>query len=156
MFPAKELSEMIAGSGISIAEIRTEMSKHMKAFGNEKTKSYRYDAQGHVVKAAIDGMLGIFTRTYTYNEHGDVVEENTVLARDTRVPVGVPFNLSDAGEIIPQEPPSEWPPETDLGASSNIRYGYKYDDHGNWTEKTVTYYQPPSITNRRELTYYET
>ena len=75
MFPAKELSEMIAGSGISIAEIRTEMSKHMKAFGNEKTKSYRYDAQGHIVKADIDITLGTFTRTYAYNKQSDVVEE---------------------------------------------------------------------------------
>jgi len=156
MFPAKELCEMIARSGISPEEIRAEMRKHMKVFGSEKSKSYRYDAQGHIGKAAIEGMLGTFTRTYTYNEQGDVVEENTILARDTRIPVGVSFNVSDTGEIIPPKPPSEWPSDPGFGASSDVRYSYKYDDQGNWTEKTVTYYQPPSITNRRELTYYET
>ena len=128
----------------------------MKVFGSEKSKSYRYDAQGHIAKAAIEGMLGTFARTYTYNEQGDVVEENTILARDTRIPVGVSFNVSDTGEIIPPKPPSEWPSDPGFGASSDVRYSYKYDDQGNWTEKTVTYYQPPSITNRRELTYYET
>jgi YD repeat-containing protein len=155
MFPAKELSGMIASSGISPDEIRAEMSKHIKAFGSEKTKSYRYDAQGHIVKADIDGTLGTFTRTYVYNEHGDVVEENTVLARDTRVPVGVPFNLSDTGEIIPQKPPSGWPPEPDLGASSNIRYRYKYDHQGNWTEKTASFNQQPSGAIHREMTYWK-
>jgi hypothetical protein len=154
MFPAKELSEMIAGSGISAEEIRAEMSRSMKALGSETRKSYRYDDSGHIVKATIDGALGTFTRTYIYNEHGDVAEEQTGLAPRKGIPMGVPFNVSETGEIIPTKPPSEWGPEPDLGASRNIRYGYKYDDHGNWIERTVTYYQQPSFTNQRELTYY--
>ena len=154
MFPAKELAQMIAQSGISAEEMRAEITKAMKVFGSESGKSYWYDDNGHIVKATADGRMGTFIKTYIYNEHGDVTEEQTELAMKRGIPVGVPFNVSDTGEIIPTKPPSEWGPEPDLGASRNIRYGYKYDDQGNWLERTTTYDQQPSFTTRRELTYY--
>jgi YD repeat-containing protein len=153
MFPAKEVAQMMANSGALPDEVRAEMSKAMKVFGNESSKSYCYDANGQVTKATVDGMMGTFTRTYIYNEYGDVIEKQTDLARNKRMPMGVPFNVSETGEVIPSKPPSEWPPEPDLGASQNVRYSYKYDDQGNWTEKTATYDQQPSFTTRRELTY---
>lgn len=154
MFPAKELAQMMAQSGISAEEMRAEMSKAMKVFGGESGKSYGYDAKGYITKAIVDGMMGTFIRTYIYNEHGDVIEEQTGLAPRKGIPMGVPFNVSEAGEVVFSKPPSEWPPEPDLGASRGSRYGYKYDDHGNWIERTVTYDQQPSFTSHRELTYY--
>jgi YD repeat-containing protein len=155
MFPAKEIAQMIARSGTSLDEVRAELSKAMKFFGGESGKSFRYDANGRVEKAIISGTLpGTFTRTYVYNEHGDVVEENTVLARDKDRPVGVAFSMSKTGEMIPENPPSEWPPQPDLVDTQNIRHDYEYDDHGNWTERTSTFNQQPSSTSHRALTYY--
>ena len=154
MFPANEIAQMIARAGISADEMKAEMRKAMEVFGTESGKSYRYDANGYITKATVDGMIGTFIRTSIYNEHGDVTEEQTDLATNKGIPVGVPFNVSETGEIIPTKPPSEWGPEPDLGASRNIRYGYKYDDHGNWIERTVTYDQQPPLTSHRKLTYY--
>lgn len=154
MFPAHEMTQMIARSGISPDVARAEMSKAMEVLGSESGKSYRYDANGHITKATVDGMMGSFMRTYVYNEHGDLTEEQTALAPRKGIPMGVPFNVNETGELVISKPPSEWPPQPDLGASRNIRYGYKYDHHGNWIERTVTYDQQPSFTSHRELTYY--
>lgn len=154
MFPAKELAQMMAQSGIAAEEMRAEISRAMKVFGSESGKSYQYDVNGHIVRATVNGMMGTLIRTYIYNENGDVIEEQTDLSTKKGIPAGVPFKVSETGEIIPSKPPSEWGPEPDLGASRNIRYGYKYDEHGNWIERTVTFYQQPSFTTHRELTYY--
>ena len=154
MFPANEIAQMIAQSGVSPDAVRAEMSKTMEVLGSESGKSYRYDANGYITKATVHGMVGTFIRTYIYNEHGDVTEEQTGLAPRKGIPMGVPFNVSETGEIIPSKPPSEWGPEPDLGASREVRYSYKCDGHGNWIERTVTYYQQPSFTSQRELTYY--
>lgn len=154
MFPANEIAQMIAQSGISPDVARAEMSKAMEVLGSDSGKSYRYDANGYITKATVDGMMGTFIRTYIYNEQGDVTEEQTELATKRGIPIGVPFTVSETGEIIPSKPPAEWGPEPDLGASRDIRYTYKYDDHGNWIERTTTYDQQPSFTSHRELTYY--
>lgn len=154
MFPANEMAQRIAQSGVSPDMVTAEMSKVMEVLGSESGNSYRYDANGRITRATVDGMMATFIRTYLYNEHGDVTEEQTELATKRGIPIGVPFNVSETGEIIPTKPPSEWGPEPDLGASRNVRYSYKYDDRGNWIERTVTYYQQPSFTSQRELTYY--
>ncbi len=153
-FPANELAQMMAQAGISAEQMRAEMSRSMRVFGTESGKSYRYDVNGHIAKATVDGMMGTFIKTYIYNQHGDVAEERTDLATNKGIPVGVPFNVSETGEVVFSKPPSEWPPQPDLGASRNIRYSYKYDDQGNWIERTTTYDQQPSLTSHRELTYY--
>ena len=154
MFPANEMAQMIARSAVSPDMVRAEMSKALEVLGSESGKSYRYDANGYITKATVDGMMGTFIKTYLYNEHGDVTEEQTALAPRKGIPVGVPFNVSETGELVFSKPQSEWPPQPDLGASRKIRYAYKYDDHGNWIERTVTYDQQPSFTSLRELTYY--
>jgi hypothetical protein len=75
----------------------------------------------------------------TYNEHGDVASEITRSMR-----------LAGANEsAIAQS--SAW---------REVQYSYEYDQHGNWTVKTVSYrsssdaaFQSSSV-NKRLLTYY--
>jgi hypothetical protein len=42
----------------------------------------------------------------------------------------------------------------DLPSDSDIRYGYQYDNYGNWTEKIETRDDGSSFTTRRTITYY--
>jgi YD repeat-containing protein len=142
-------------SGVSLEEIRGQLAKQLSTLLGESGKSYSYNPEGRIDKATIsDGMIGTFTRTYAYNEHGDIVEEDTVLARNAGMPIGVPFKLDDSGRMTPEKPPSEWPPEPDLGLPSKTQYSYKYDEEGNWIEKTTSRFQQ-SFTTHRKLTYYE-
>ena len=76
MFPANEMTQMIARSGISPDVVRAEMSKAMEVLGSESRKSYRYDANGYITQATVDGMMGTFIRTYIYNEHSAAPFQN--------------------------------------------------------------------------------
>jgi len=125
LFPAEELAKVIGGSGMPPDEALAQLTKGFSALRRKSGKSYRYDSNGHIESATIDAIFGSFTRTYTYNDYGDVVEEFTILTRDAGMPIGVPFRVSETGEIISEKPPSEWPTAPDLGASSETRYSYK-------------------------------
>jgi YD repeat-containing protein len=155
LFPSEILDHVPPQSGVSLEEIRGQLAKQLSTLLGESGKSYSYNPEGRIDKATIsDGMIGTFTRTYAYNEHGDIVEEDTVLARNAGMPIGVPFKLDDSGRMTPEKPPSEWPPEPDLGLPSKTHYSYKYDKEGNWIEKTTSRFQQ-SFTTHRKLTYYE-
>ena len=154
-FPAKALKEMIAEAPIPLDELRAALAKSFNSLQAESGKTYSYDSDGRIEKAVLNtGMLGTFARFYTYNDHGDVIEEHTVLARNSAIPIGVPFHTDEKGELIPDKPPSEWPPQPDFPTPPDTHYSYIYDSHGNWTETTITYSTESSVTVRRELTYY--
>ena len=101
---------------------------------------YRYDSGGRLIHTG----RRIFNHEdeidTTYNEHGDTESEIT---RSTP---------SDA-ENEPTAP-------TSPSSYSEARYSYPYDQHGNWTEKTVSYrsgsdaaFQSSTVI-KRSLTYY--
>lgn len=154
LFPAKQIAEMAAQSGVPLDEIKAQMEKAMSAMIGESARYFTYDAQGRRTKIVLRNTpLGEVSRTCSYNDQGDVVEERTTFTRDSRFPVGVPFHSDESGNLVPEKPPSEWPPQPQL-PESIVRYQYQYDNFGNWTEQTVTRSEGWEYTRRRELTYY--
>ena len=155
MFPAKAQADMIKESGVSLEEMRAQLKKVLGSLGESK-KSYTYDSQGRITEAVLNygGFSGNVSRMYTYNDHGDVAEERTTFAKSSSgLPIGVTFQADENGNLIPDKPPSEWPPQPDLPAPSDVHYTYQYDDYGNWTDRTMTR-EGATFTTQRELTYY--
>jgi YD repeat-containing protein len=154
LFPAKQIAEIAAETGVPLAEIKAQMEKAVSAMMGESARYFTYDAQGRRAKIVLrNPPLGEVSRTCSYNDQGDVVEERTTVTRDSRFPVGVPFHSDESGNLVPEKPPSEWPPQPQL-PESIVRYQYQYDNFGNWTEQTVTRSEGLEYTRRRELTYY--
>lgn len=154
LFPAKQMAEVAAQSGVPLDEIKAQMKKAMSAMMGESARYFTYDAQGRRTKIVLrNPPLGEVSRTCSYNDQGDVVEERTTFARDSRFPVGVPFHRDETGNLVPENPPSEWPPQPQF-PESVVRYKYRYDNFGNWTEQTVTRSEGLEYTRLRELTYY--
>lgn len=153
-FRGKDMADMIARSGVSLDEIRSQMKKVLGAMMGESGRTYTYDSQGRRTKIVLhQGALGDATRTYVYNDHGDVVEEQTTFWRNPGMPVGVPFQVDGSGNSVPSKPPSEWPPELEV-PDQFAHYAYQYDSHGNWTERTVTHSLGWVYTRRREIIYH--
>ena len=154
-FPAKGLDQMIAQSGLARDELRAEFAKAFGALGRESGKVYSYDSEGHIEKVIVNsGIIGTITRTYAYNDHGDVTLEHTEIAKNAAIPVGVPFHVDEDGKAVPDKPPAESPAPVGLEPPPDTHYSYKYDNQGNWTEKTTTFSNQSSFTSRREITYY--
>jgi YD repeat-containing protein len=153
-FSAKQQAEMLARSDVLPDEIRAQLKKVFGAMMGESGKSYSYDAQGLLTKIVLHQTpLGEVTRTCSYNDHGDVVEEKTIFNRDAKFPAGVIFHADDAGNLVPEKPESEWPPQPTI-PESLVQYEYQYDSYGNWTEQTVSRSESSEYTRHRELTYY--
>jgi YD repeat-containing protein len=155
LFPAKAQADMIKESGVSPDEMRAQLKKVFGSLG-ESRKAYTYDSQGRITQAVLN--YGVFpgnvSRTYTYNDNGDVAEEHTTFTKNSSgLPAGVTFQADENGNLIPDKPPSEWPPQPDLPGPSEVHYTYQYDSYDNWTGRTITR-EGSTFTTRRELTYY--
>ena len=116
MFPAKAQADLIKESGVSPDEMRAQLKKVLGSLGESK-KSYTYDSQGRITEAVLN--YGAFSsnvsRMYTYNDHGDVAEERTTFTKSSSgLPAGVTFHSDENGNLLPDKPPSEWPPQPDL------------------------------------------
>jgi len=158
LFSSTQQAEMVAPPGVSLEEMKAEMKSALSVLMAKSGKSCTYDSNGRRTKIVLhQGAMGEFTRTYSYNEHGDVVEERITHTTDARIPAGVSFRIDEAGNLLPNKPPIEWPPQTEI-PDSIVHYAYQYDNFGNWTEQTQTRLEGsrsgPEYTRRRELTYY--
>ena len=155
MFPAKAQADMLKESGVSLDEMRAQLKKALGSLGESK-KSYTYDSQGRITEAVLNygGFPGNVSRMYSYNDHGDVAEERTTFTKSSSgLPVGVTFQADENGNLIPDKPPAEWPPQPDLPEPSEVHYAYQYDSYGNWTDKTMTR-EGATFTTQRVLTYF--
>jgi len=155
MFPAKAQADMLKESGVSLDEMRDQLKKVLGSLGESK-KSYTYDSQGRITEAVLNygAFPGNVSRMYAYNDHGDVAEERTTFTKSSSgFPVGVTFQADENGNLIPDKPPAEWPPQPDLPAPSEVHYAYQYDSYGNWTDRTMTR-EGATFRTQRELTYY--
>ena len=148
------MAEMATQSGAPLDEIKAQMKKAFSAMMGDSGRSFTYDSQGRRTKIVLhQGAMAEVTRTYSYNDHGDVIEERTILTRNPKIPVGVVFHPDESGNLVPEKPPSEWSPQPEM-PESVVQYKYQYDNFGNWTKRTVTYSKEAEHTTRRELTYY--
>jgi len=144
MFAPEAQEKILQESGLSPEQLSTlvqaELPKLVGGHTEGYTICYAYDVHGrvsHTSRRIFNQQDEIDT---TYNDHGDVDSEIT---RSTEIP--------SADGIPPDAGPS---------AYSEVRYSYRYDEHGNWIEKTTAYrlrrdeeFQSPS-TIKRTLTYY--
>jgi YD repeat-containing protein len=159
MFSAKQQADMVAPPGFSLDEMKAELMRTFRSMMGKSGKSCAYDSQGRRTKVVLYlAAMGEATRTYSYNDHGDVIEERTIHTKNPKIPVGVIFRSDESGNLVPEKPPSEWPPQPEL-PESIVRYKYQYDSFGNWTEQTQTRSEGSrpegwEYTTRRELTYY--
>ena len=153
LFSAKQIAEMAAQSGAPLDEIKAQMKKAFSAMMGDSGRSFTYDSQGRRTKIVLHQGFADISRTYNYNDHGDVVEERTIFTQNPKVPVGVVFQSDESGNLVPEKPSSEWPPQPEM-PESVVHYKYQYDNFGNWTEQTQTRSEGWEHTRRRELTYY--
>ena len=107
--------------------------------------TYAYDAQGRRVKRENRmGSLGGDCTTYRYDGHDDPVEE-TVEHRSREASLDEIGNLNYSSDRVNIQ---------------HIRLEYRYDDHGNWTERIVSSRSESeseihrSNIKRRTITYY--
>jgi YD repeat-containing protein len=144
MFPPETRQKLLDDSGLSADQLRQELHAQlttlMKGQAEPYSVSYRYDSGGRLVHTG----RRIFNHEdeidTTYNEQGDTESEIT---RSTR-----------------PEPENEPTAPGPQSSYSETRYSYQYDQHGNWTEKTVSYrsssdaaFQSSTVI-KRSLTYY--
>jgi len=144
MFPPETRQKLLDDSGLSADQLRQELhaqlTKLMRGQAGPYSVSNRYDSGGRMIHTD----RRIFNREdeidTTYNEHGDTESEIT---RSTR----------------PDEENQPTAPGP-LSSYSETRYSYQYDQHGNWTEKTVLYrsssdsgFQSSTVI-KRTLTYH--
>ena len=114
--------------------------------------NYRYDAQGRFIGKLERNMLFEQTKTVRYNDYGDKIEEHTTYKNNSTIPLG-PQSFDEDGKLIPTAAP-ERPERSYLPPDSDIRYDYRYDSYGNWTERIETGSDGFTLTTRRQLTYY--
>jgi YD repeat-containing protein len=145
MFPASMRASMLEQSGLSADQLRQEMhAQIMKLMGGNSglsAESYEYDTHGrmsHKSRRIFNQKEDIET---TYNEHGEIESEIT-----RRVAVAAEPDPAAGSAVSPYY--------------SEVRYSYRYDDRGNWIEKTGSYRSSPedawqpSTSVTRTLTYY--
>ncbi|MDP9337898.1 MAG: hypothetical protein M3P45_03415 [Acidobacteriota bacterium] len=95
--------------------------------------TYRYDAEGRLVEKRLY-VGATFRETITetaYNHHSDKSEERTTIFGD--------HILQNGGLDAPTAVASGTPSQDSL-----VRYSYKYDTFGNWTEQTLSVQSGPS------------
>ena len=144
MFAPETRQKLLDESGLSAEQLQQELQAQLTKLMNGRAESYtvsnRYDTEGRVIHTD----RRIFNEEHeivtTYNEHGDTESEIT---RSTRP--------ESENESTAQASPPLY---------LEARYSYQYDQHGNWTEKTVSYRSSPdgefqsSTVSKRSLTYY--
>jgi len=141
-FPVAVQKQMVEMHGLPADQVRRELQSQLaKMMGGSLetyTITYTYDSLGrirHVSRRIYNHQDEIDT---TYNDHGDAESEIT---RGTRL-----------------DPPND--PAAATSSYSEVRNSYRYDEHGNWTERTASYrstavseFQTSTVV-KRSLTYY--
>jgi hypothetical protein len=109
------------------------------------TTTYAYDAAGHVVeKEARMGTISDERTTFVYDGRGNVIEQTTVdESRELRV-----YENAATEEM------------NERRTVQHTRFEYRYDVHGNWTERVTWGSREPGgemvrqAVERRRFTYY--
>ena len=96
--------------------------------------------------------------TTSCNEHGDKSVERETMTENSTVPVGVPYSVDENGALTPSKPDAEPTELPDwLFDEKEVRYTYRYDSYGNWTQQTVNHGSSPdkpSYVRHCKLAYY--
>lgn len=142
-FPPEVQAKVLAESGVSADQLQQEIHAQLAKLMGGRPESYsvscRYDSGGrlsHTSRRIFNQNDEIET---TYNEHGDMESEITRGQRLT----------AESDSTAAGPPPY-----------SEVRHSNQYDQHGNWTQKAISYrsssdaaFQPSTVI-KRALTYY--
>jgi len=139
--PAEAQQQLMAEPGAA-----EEMTKQFTKLLGEKRDlirtTYTYDADGRLTEkhAHMGRSMEVITKT-AYNDRSDKSEEHTT----TISPLNPPGD-AQSSEASQAPPPQE----------SQVRYSYKYDTFGNWTEQAISSSTSPNdaTITRRTITYY--
>jgi YD repeat-containing protein len=140
--PADAQQQLMAEPGAA-EEMAAQLTKLL---GEQRTfarMTYMYDADGRLIEQRqyIGHSMEDTTRI-TYNDHSDKLEEHTLTTGDPNQP-----RDSQSGEPQSSAPPTQ---------KSHVRYSYKYDTFGNWTEQASSPSIGPDVATvtRRNIIYY--
>ncbi len=128
-------------------EARAVFQKVFASHFMQRRATHTYDGAGNRIEMIRDlGPLGKEARRTRFNEHGDMVFEESEATNRT-----MSFDMEGA----------EVPESVETHAQHTIlRFEYEYDDHGNWTEQTQWTRAEPdhqefrSMLVKRILTYF--
>jgi len=165
-FPKEALVAIARGEGDGGQDQATEMqidalNKGLKALmcGRKEAGTWHtYDAQNRIKMMREINFAFEKTTEIVYNERGDRAEERRTVSGNSVLPLGVTYSIGEDGALTQSGTDTETSPSPfDSIEPSVIRYSYRYDDHGNWTELTSYCDENsdvPSGVSRRKLTYY--
>lgn len=142
LLPAEAQQELMAEPGAA-EEMAAQLTKLLGEQRNFTRMTYTYDADGRLIEQhhytgyAMEG-----TTKVVYNDHSDKLEERQFTTGDPNPP-----RDSQSGEPQSAAPPSQ---------ESQVRYSYKYDTFGNWTEQAISSSASPNdaTVTRRTIIYY--
>jgi len=120
----------------------------VKVFGPKNIMSstaFTYDEKGLLQERSTrTGELGVHRTTFRYDDHDNPIQEtNKHTSRQMRI--------DEEGNLHPTK---------ETSSTQNVRFEYRYDSQGNWTERVVWSQLEPnpnferSNVTRREITYY--
>lgn len=143
-FPPDVKAKILEESGLSPDRLRQELGAQLTSLMAGKAEtysvSYRYDSSGHLIHTSRRILNEEDEVETIYNDQGDVASEIT-----RRV------QLAGADESAIAASSARY---------SEVQNSYEYDQHGNWTVKTVSYRSScdaefqSSCVIKRSLTYY--
>lgn len=140
--PAEAQKEFSAQPGAA-EELMQGLAQLLGEQRNFTRTTYAYDADGRLIEQhQYTGYAMEGTTKITYNDHSDKLEEQTFTTGDPNPP----------RDSQSSEPQSSGPPAQE----SRVRYSYKYDTFGNWTEQAISSFTSPNdaTVTRRIIIYY--
>jgi YD repeat-containing protein len=143
LLPAEVQQELMAEPG-AVEEMLPQLTKLLGEQRNFTRMTYTYDIDGRLIEQHhYIGHSMEQTTKIVYNDHSDKLEERQFTTGDPNPP-----RDSQSGEAS-QGPP--FPPQ-----ESQVRYSYKYDTFGNWTEQAISSSTSPNdaTVTRRSIIYY--
>jgi hypothetical protein len=141
IIPAESRSRILKESGMSLEDLREQLTRLMGGQAGPFSIAYSYDTRGNIKQT----LRRIFIREEvietTYNEQGDKAAD-----------------ITREKQISSQK--EESAPIPGLPAYSEVRYSYEYDEHNNWVKEIISYRSSPDGTfessseHQRTLSYY--
>lgn len=138
----------------TLREVKEQLGHAMATLWGNSEKTYEYDSQGRLTATHI--RTGFYSEDIlrTFNDQGDVIESIEKFGRgQSPFPTGVPFHQDETGKLVTDKPQSEWPAAPPIPPRAKVAYTYRYDNFGNWTERTENGPHRSTVTTRT-ITYY--
>jgi YD repeat-containing protein len=142
--PAESQQQLMAEPGAA-EELMQQLTKLLGEQRDFIRATYTYDADGRLIEKHehMGPSMEMITKT-VYNDHSDKLEEHTITIGEPNPPKDGEYR-----EVSSSAPPSS--------QQTEVRYSYKYDTFGNWTEQAISSpTSPNNVTSvtRRTIVYY--